>query len=224
MFSKTWIFILLFLTASVFFGIKTHEIWSKKDDRAFSAGDVHVEKPKYRKRDLKKRKVPESYYRAVVDKNLFSPDRSEHVLKEEKSAVRKKARPAPPGKRIVLMGVFIAGEYKKALVRWFDVRESAWKTEGESIGEMRLVSINERSVTLSKAGKMYEVRMYDKKEKKRSGRRKAGSSLPEVVTIESGRKTPPPEKDSKTDRASGETEKRKKTPFVMPLPGKELND
>ncbi len=219
MFSKTWIFNILFLAIIVFLGIKTHEIWTKKEKEVVVPQDVPRQQAKVYGKKKIKRVLPESSYRRIVKNNLFSPDRAEYVLKEQVNVTRK-VKPAPPGKKIVVAGIFIAGEYKKALVRWFDVKQSVWKTEGETIGEMRLVSIQERSIILAKEGKRYEVRIYDKI---KTGRNRDTKKNIRPDMIESKNK-PPVEKVSETGKSSKGTKKRIKAPFGMSWPGKKIDE
>ncbi|MCP4351778.1 MAG: hypothetical protein GY795_40465 [Desulfobacterales bacterium] len=170
MFSKIWIFNILLVACAVFFGIKAHDTWTGNDNTPPKKQEVKKAKPGPVKRIAKQRTAPESAYKVVADRNLFSPDRIEFIPEEPET----EEEPEPEvkqlrvsGRTITLYGVIITDDYTSALinnpVRGEDEGRFKWIKEGDSIGDISVTSIRKESILLAENDKKYEILLYDKK-------------------------------------------------------------
>lgn len=107
----------------------------------------------------------------MVEKNLFSPDRKPPAPGSQSSAGDQKGDKTPPT-AVQLDGVFIYGDKKSALLRLKsptpskkkgDHQESPYVTvaEGEQVGDMRVVKIEARKITLEREGEIQEVDLFE---------------------------------------------------------------
>ncbi|MBC2714682.1 MAG: hypothetical protein HF978_05165 [Desulfobacteraceae bacterium] len=122
------------------------------------------------KKAIQIKKSPESKvlsasaYQSVVDKNLFSPDRAEAppesgVAEPEIQDVR------ISGEKVVLYGVIMIDDYKKALINNPGDRKTdsknRWVSEGEQIGNLTVRQIQEDEILLVDGSNSYRVLLYD---------------------------------------------------------------
>ncbi len=142
------------------------------------------------KKTIESKVLNESAYQRVVDKNLFSPDRA----------------PAPPeieadepeiadarisGKKVVLYGVIMIDNYKRALISIPGDRrtdsKNRWISEGEQIGNLKAQQIQEDEILLGDGADKYRVLLYDPdkaaaKTSRKTGGSKKETAQPKVVT------------------------------------------
>ncbi len=107
----------------------------------------------------------------MVEKNLFSPDRKPPLPGAPSSTGDQKGEKNAPT-AVQLDGVFIYGDKKSALLRLKgpsqgkkkgDQPESPYVTvsEGEQVGDLRVVKIEARKITLEKEGEIQEVNLFE---------------------------------------------------------------
>lgn len=169
----------------IFFGIKSLEVWSGGDETIpeIQTGKNSRKSPSG-KRIVKRVIAPESAYGIVVDKNLFFLDRAEFIPDEsEPETDAPKAKVS--GKKILLYGVVITDDYKKALISnpvpEAGERRAKWVEAGDQMGDFSVTEIKKESVILAEGTKKYEIFLYDKDKPKRRTTT-AGRSRPTVVT------------------------------------------
>jgi len=205
---KTWIINICLAAAAVFFEIEASETWNKKEETDPETGARQTASPRAKPDAITKRMPPESHYRAIVDKNLFTPDRAVSVPGEPEQETEVK-KPRLSGSAITLFGVIIMDDYKKALVSNPDRktvdREFRWVTENEEIGDLNVVSIQKERILVAKDGKRFEIGLYDKT---RSGGGQVSKpdpkpprgAKPEVISVET---KPPPSAEPERKPAEG---------------------
>jgi len=121
-----------------------------------------------------------SDYQSVVEKNLFSPDRAAAVpaselVEPEVLDVR------ISGEKVVLSGVIMADDYKKALINNPGDRNSGvknrWVREGEHVGNLTVQQIRQDEILLIDGADSFRVLLYDpEKASKISGKSASRSS------------------------------------------------
>ncbi len=196
MFSKIWIFNIVLAACAIFFGIKAHDIWTVNDKTVPKKRAVQRSKPQPVKRIAKQRTVPESAYKVIADRNLFSPDRIELIPEEpekEKEPEPEVKRLRVSGKTITLYGVVITDDYTSALinnpVQGEDEGRYKWIKQGDNIGDLSVTAIRKESILLAESGKKYEILLYDKKKPGRSNIAKK-ETRPTIVISGSEKKQP----------------------------------
>ena len=105
----------------------------------------------------------------MVEKNLFAPDRKP-PSPESSAPPSQGNKPGLTAKAVQLDGVFIRGDVKKAIIRMKGQIPGADKTkpqnpyvtvkEGEKIGDLHVVKIDFRSVSLEKDGQIEVVKLF----------------------------------------------------------------
>ena len=184
---KTWIVNIFLAAAVVFFGIKANETWQKDQGEIAPAPDTQQARTHRKPSEIKRKTPLESDYRAIVEMNLFSPDRAE-VIPDEPQQTNEIKKPAPPGNAITLFGVVIMDGYKKALVsnpdRSSDKREFLWIKENETIGSLNVLSIEKERILVAKNGKNFEIGMYDKNRSTGQVAQTPQDTTPEVISVE----------------------------------------
>jgi len=148
------------------------------------------------KEPMPKKKSPESTvrresaYQSVVEKNLFSPDRmadasASEMIEPEIADVR------ISGEKIVLYGVIMADDYKKALINnpgdHKTGAKNRWVSEGEQIGNLQVRQIRQDEILLIDGSDSYRVLLYDpekgsKISSSKPVRRSNQKAQPKVIT------------------------------------------
>jgi hypothetical protein len=218
-FSKIWLINISLAVLVIFFGIKSLEVWSKGDE---TIAEIQTGKnstnPLPRKMITKRTMPPESAYGIVVDKNLFFPDRAEFIP-DESEPETKAPQAKVSGKKILLYGVVLMDDYKKALISnpvpEEGERRAKWVKTGDQIGDFSVTGIKKDSIILAEGAKKYEIFLYDKDKPKRRTTA-AGKSRPTVVTTKpaaKSKKRPPMPGISKGEKSSDGEYKIVNTPF-----------
>lgn len=119
MIPKIWLINLALAVLVVFSGIKAADVWFD-DDRSVLDSKVS-ERPAERapeKKISRETMPPETTYEAVLEKNIFSPNRKEYLPPPEPSGEDKPEveELKIPGKKVVLYGIVLMEGYRKALV------------------------------------------------------------------------------------------------------------
>ncbi|HOP35053.1 MAG TPA: hypothetical protein PL090_01915 [Syntrophales bacterium] len=167
MIPKIWLINLALAVLVVFSGIKAADVWFD-DDRSVLDSKVS-ERPAERapeKKISRETMPPETTYEAVLEKNIFSPNRKEYLPPPEASAENKPevAELRIPGKKVVLYGVVLMEGYRKALVTNLEKkgreRDVLWIREGEAYGAFKVSRIEKDKVFLEGNGQEYEIALY----------------------------------------------------------------
>jgi len=136
----------------------------------------------------------ESHYRAVTERNLFSPDRVGFLPEE--------TEPAPetelikiPGKKITLYGVILTEDSATALVTnpemKFGERRTIWVKSGDQLGSLNVTLIEKESISLTDGKKKYKILLYD--QSKRKGRKAVAKKEEPTVVMTKSKQTKPKE-------------------------------
>lgn len=165
MLQKTWIINISLLVLVIFFGIKTFGVWFGEEKNPLETATVKKRKSSPGKRIVKKRKPPESAYRDVVAKDLFSEDREEYIPEEPESDAKAEQLKIP-GKKIILYGIVLIDDYQSALIS-NPVKKSGepkdrWVKIGDTVGDLKVADIQKESITLAQGDDTYNVLLYDK--------------------------------------------------------------
>lgn len=124
-----------------------------------------------------KRILPITAYNDIIQQNLFSIEREEYkpeAVKPEKE-LKPEIKPEPKvielnTNKIVLYGVIIMGDYKKALVTNVDKisnSNSIWVEKGDTVDEFVIDSIEKDRLLVTKSGKRFSILLYDKENPKK---------------------------------------------------------
>jgi hypothetical protein len=200
MFSKLWFINILLVAGVIFFAVKTFDVWfnhQKQDTEPISTSRQEIQPEK----QLAKRNLsPESTYRTIADKNLFSEDRTEYLPPtpdtELESALESESGIKPFdgfGKSVTLYGVFIWNDVKKALITNPDRKngepEDIWVQKGDTLLEINRRDkvaalkvdeiLNDRILVRDESSK-YEILLYDK-EKPRQRQMIKMNEAPEII-------------------------------------------
>ena len=214
MFSRIWLINLVLTGFVVFFGIKALGVWSEGEQPASQSQAVERPTAVSKKKGATKRRIPrERAYEAVVDKNLFTPERAE--LKPEGSepgskVTPKDKKPRISGREIVLYGVIITDDYKSAVISNPNPGpgEGASKCVkvGDKIGDFKVAEIKEEKIVLAEGSKEYEILLYNKEKPKKRGTVKKSKERPPAAAAKS--------KDKKRPEVIDEAKKKRPTwPF-----------
>ena len=117
------------------------------------------------KKSSKSQILKESAYESVVDRNLFSPDRAPAPPEVEvsKPGVQEDVRIS--GEKIVLYGVIMIDDYKKALINNPGDRKTGskiqWVSEGDRLENLKVREIRAEEILLVDGADRYRVLLYD---------------------------------------------------------------
>lgn len=200
MFSKLWFLNIVLVVGVIFFAVKTFDVWFKQQKQypepiSSTRQEIQPEK-QFAKRNL----PPESAYRTIADKNLFSEDRKEYLPPtpdpELDSNLEHEGEIKPFdgfGKSVTLYGVLIWNDIKKALITNPDKKsgepQDIWVQKGDTLLEIKKRDgvaalkvdeiLNDRILVRDEASK-YEILLYDK-EKSRQREMIKMDEAPEVI-------------------------------------------
>ena len=216
MFSKLWFLNIVLVVGVIFFTVKTFNVWFNRQKQNPEPVSITRQEVSQEKLFAKRNLPPESAYRSIADKNLFSEDRKEYLPPtpdtELDPALENEAEIKPFegfGKSVTLYGVFIWNDFKKALITNPDKkdgdRQDIWVQKGDTLLEVRRPNrvatlkvdeiLNDRILVRDGSSK-YEILIYDKeKSKKREMIRM--DEAPEVI---SPRDLPEPVSENRAGR------------------------
>jgi len=201
MFSKLWLINVVLVVGVLFFAVKTFDVWfhGRKDHPEpipVTRQEIQPER-QFAKRNL----PPESAYRNIADKNLFSEDRKEYLpptLDPELDSSLEHEGEIKPfegfGKNVTLYGVLIWDDIKRALITNPDRKsgepQDIWVKKGDTLLEVKRRDrvatlkvdeiLNDRILVRDESSK-YEILLYDK-EKARQREMIRMDEAPEVMS------------------------------------------
>jgi hypothetical protein len=174
MFSRIFIVNVCLAILVILLGVKTYGVWFPSDDKV--SKDTTDQTPaSWTERKITPRmNPPEPSFRAVVDKNLFSPRR------EWREPQKQEVEPEPepvipqlnvPGKKIILHGVVVTEGYHRALVNnpTPGEKDIMWVKVGDLVGDFKVSEIREDRIIVAEGAKRYEVLLYDKDKPRNQG-------------------------------------------------------
>jgi hypothetical protein len=168
-FSRIWVINILLAAFVVFFGMLSFDVWSKGDETMpeMQTGK-NPEKPLPGKGIIERKMPPDSTFSIVVEKNLFSPDRSEIVPEKQ---TQKSGPLKISEKTVFLYGVVIMGDRKKALISNPETGSEAnkksaakekWVALGDTLGNFNVADIQKDRIILADGANRHEILLYDK--------------------------------------------------------------
>ena len=200
MLSKLWFINILLVAGVIFFAVKTFDVWFSRQ-KQYPEPIPHTRQEIQQEKQFTKRNVPpESSYRVIADKNLFSEDRKEYlpptIDPELESALENETEIKPFdgfGKNVTLYGVMIWDDIKKALITNPDRKtgepQDIWVQKGDTLLEIKRRDkvatlkvdeiLNDRILVRDESSK-YEILLHDK-EKTRKREMIKMDEAPEVI-------------------------------------------
>ncbi len=161
-------------------------------------------------------KIPvEATYRAVREKNLFSPERKEFipeepVIEEDVASVEEVAK--INGNNLELQGVVLLGGKRSGLVLnpgRESERKYLWVTAGDKIGNLKVSRVLTDKLILRDGGKQYQIKLRDENKKKKTKARRVSrapvKTTPRVVSATPSSTKRPPKKKTENNESGGET-------------------
>jgi hypothetical protein len=182
-FSKIWLINVVLAFFVVFFGMMSFDVWSKGDE---SVPEVQTAqgsaKPLPGKGIIERTVPPDSTYGIVPEKNLFSTNRSEVIPEKQK----KEEAPKISEKMVILYGVMVVGDRKKALISNPEAgpkptTKDKWVTVGDTIGTFRVADIRKDRIILTDGANSPEILLYDKNKPARQTIVAEKSAAPTVI-------------------------------------------
>ena len=164
-------------------------------------------------------------YTALVEKNIFNPERKEFSIFPTETIKKPLARP-----QVVLFGVTLAGDYQSASI--VQIGRSLRKGEremltlkvGERIGEYKLASIMPDRITLEAEGDTFEILLYDTAKPKTRTAVKTESKPVSITSTLPGPTGPSPIEPPRPGAPGVPTSERPGIPrpsLPSPVPGQE---
>jgi hypothetical protein len=191
---KIWLINISLAVFIVFFGMMSFDVWSKGDETVPEIlSGKNPEKSLPGKRIIERAMPPESTYGIVAEKNLFSASRSEFVPEKQKQGPLKISE-----KMVILYGVVVMGDRKKALISNPEAGPDAgkkpaakdkWVAVGDTIGTFSVTEIRKDRIILADGANTHEILLYDKNKPARQTIAAEASAAPTVV--ETGRAAVP---------------------------------
>jgi hypothetical protein len=185
-FSKIWLINILMAAFVVFFGVMSFDVWLKGDETIPEIrSDKSPEKSPPGKGIIERVLPPESAYGIVVDKNLFSSNRSEVVPEKQKLGPLTISE-----KMIFLYGVVVTGDRKQALISnpesgpeaGMSRAKDKWVKVGDTMGNFSVVEIKKDRIILAEGANRHEILLYDKNKPARQTTVVEKSTAPMVVS------------------------------------------
>ena len=183
MFSKIWLINFVLTVLALIMGFNTYNVWVRDEQKIEIKDNKKFKTPLNVKKINSRKTLPESSYRVIVDKNLFSPDREEFIPEKTETEVK---QVKISGRKITLYGVIIMDNYKKALIdnpaREMDDPLHKWVKEGDMVGDFIVATINNESILLKEGIKKYEILLYDEKKRRPQTISVNRSTAPKIVS------------------------------------------
>jgi hypothetical protein len=201
MFSKLWFINIVLVAGVIFFAVKTFDVWFK-EQKQYPEPVPHARQEIQQEKQVTKRNLPpESSYRTIADKNLFSEDRKEYlpptIDPELESSLEHETEIKPFdgfGKNVTLYGVMIWDNVKKALITNPDRKtgepQDIWVQKGDtlleikrrdSVATLKVDEILKDRILVRDESSKYEILLYDK-EKARKREMIKMDKAPKVIT------------------------------------------
>lgn len=217
MFSKIWLINLILAVGVIFFGINAVGIWSENDKKPAKSQATQKASSRSVKKIAPKKLPPESAYKVVVERPLFSPDRAMPEEVEEPPEAEEKKELKVAGRKIVLYGVIIMDDMKTALIAnpapRAGAKQSIWVKVGDAVGDFKVTGIKKETIILAEGAKKHEILLYDKNNPKQRVGVKTRAPKPNVVSGKPKRSKPKPKISKKQKKLSETDYKTVDTPF-----------
>lgn len=193
MISRMWMINGLLTVALVFGGVGVWDVWRQEPvvtSAVVAKGKARPARPFAG--PAENAILSKADYQEVVDRNLFSPNRTAPAPPPSPDA--DDAEPVQEdvridGEKVILYGVVVFGDYKAALINNPENRANApqdkWVREGDRIGNLKVREIREDRVVLADADTSYRVLLYDpdKARKASAVKKSPASSQPKIVSV-----------------------------------------
>lgn len=182
MLSKVWFVNIVLAVCVIFFAVQTFDVWFTKQKRY--PEPISSEKQEFQqdKQLVKRNLPPESAYRAIVDKNLFSADRKEYLPPTPDPEIDLSLEPEGEikpfegfGKNVVLYGVLIWDDVRKALITNPSSKrgesKDIWVEKGDillevkrhnKVATLKVDDILKDRILVKDESNKYEILLYDK--------------------------------------------------------------
>ena len=211
MFSKIWLINLVLAVGVIFFGINAVGIWSENDKKPAKSQATQKASSRSVKKITPKKLPPESAYKVIVERPLFSPDRAMPEEAEEKKELK------VAGRKIVLYGVIIMDDMKTALIAnpapKAGAKQSIWIKVGDAVGDFKVTGIKKEAIILAEGAKRHEILLYDKDNPKQRVGVQTRAPRPNVVSGKPKKSKPRPKPSKKQKKLSETDYKTVYTPF-----------
>lgn len=215
MVSKAWVINIFLMLTIGFVSINIWDIWQKEtvDLPGIVSGKKDTIAPKKRK-ILKDRLKSASEYEAIVDNNLFAPNRMANIQAPDESLMETDETVRIDGEKVMLYGVIILDDYKKALInnpvrnkgKNKNKKDNLWIIEGDQVGDLKVMRIGKDQILLSDGFKNYNISLYDPKKRKKLKSKPHKTKAPQVISAggnagSSGKKSKPAYRKAKSSKA-----------------------
>lgn len=176
MIKKQWLINMALAMLTLIIAVNAYNVWQEEDKGVVVKTAPGQEKPRVIQNFNPPKHKPERHYSIVSEQNLFSPDRREFkkpapMPSPLKAQPKEKPEPVKPlekveGKKISLFGVILLPGYKAAIVSNpdddKDKRAQKKVKVGESLGDYKIVDIQDDRILLSKNRERFEIPLFDK--------------------------------------------------------------
>ena len=163
MFFKIWIVNALLMAFLIFVSIRIYGVWFGKHNHHRV---VAVDSTRLKETGpcLTQKKLPDSFYDAIVKNNIFSPDRGKSYTNTGTDT--KGAHTINIGEKIFLYGIVISGSYRKALlsipVNKKREKKLTWMGVGDEADNVKIIEIEKEDVIIKDGAQKYKIFLYDK--------------------------------------------------------------
>ena len=186
-FSKIWLINIGLAVLVVFFGMMSFDVWSKGDEPVPEVQAAKSSAKSLPGKGITERTVPpDATYGIVTEKNLFSANRSEVIPEKQKKEGPFKISE----KMVILYGVVVIGDRKKALISNPEAGPEAgqkpaakdkWVAVGDTIGNFSVADIRKDRIILADGANTHEILLYDKNKPARQTIAAEKSTAPAVI-------------------------------------------
>ncbi len=170
MISKVWLLNAVLVIGFIFCGSNAYEVWTGGGKQLEQTEASTKEQMAPLPRPLAGRTAPASTYGAVVERNLFSPNRKPPATTLEKSTEAEVKQVNISGRQLILYGVMVAGGHRSALIsnplQKTGEKPTMWIRAGDTIGNLRVLEILKDRVRLVDGGQKIDILLYDSKNNK----------------------------------------------------------
>lgn len=193
--SKIWLINGLLAIALVVGCVKIWGVWQEPPAAVVESDPMaNAKSGRAAKRSPEKRLENDARYAGIVDQNLFSADRAPapppppEPSEEAPEPEDVEAEVRISGEKVVLYGVVMLDDYKKALTNDPANRtvQTRWISEGDKIGNLTVREIAQDNILLADTEKTYRVLLYDPEKAAKARRNRAAgapqSASPQVVS------------------------------------------
>ncbi len=137
------------------------------------------------RRSVEQKLAESSTYEVIVEKNLFSPDRTAKIGQPLVQEVPEE--PKISGEKIMLYGVVILNDYKAALINNLDNDQTSkpyrWIREGEKISNLTVAQIQKEKILLQDGSSQYTISLYRPNKEKGNKSDPILRQEPQIVNI-----------------------------------------